>query len=82
MKDHSSRWDMNVFVLPGVFCSFGIMQRTKWGLVLFSVVINLVRDSYWNGQMKYVKCLGSRLIVLQIYLIFNDVVCAWPGKDN
>ena len=34
-----------VHFIPGCFNSFGMMQRTKWGWVVFRLAISLCRDS-------------------------------------
>ena len=36
---------------PGRFISLGMMQRTKWGVVLPSVVMRLLRDCLWRCAM-------------------------------
>jgi len=43
-----------VCLLPGVFVSFGMIQRTKWGWVLLRLVISLFKFSWESHQQKFI----------------------------
>ena len=67
--------------IPGSLNSLGMMQRTKWGCVLYKFFINLFKDSCNKGEKDIigeVLCHIEMLLLLilfDIYLKIGEVLC-------
>lgn len=70
-------------LLPGVFVSFGIKQRTKWGWVLLKLVMSLPKFScrdieaiYYEGHSDFQQQTGNEW--WNLTLNCEDTVCMEP----
>lgn len=62
------------FILPASFLKFGIIHRTKLGLVALKFVINLCKDSWWKKEW---RLKASCIIIKTKITICRTSVVKW-----